>query len=309
MSVFTSPGWMTLAVTPVPGDLGGEVPGELVERDLGGAVGAVERPGGWSDAADVTFTMRPQPASSMPARNARTVRNGATASTMTVRTHSSGSHVRDERDGAEHARGVDEDRGAARACPRTSTPQPRDGGRIRDVGGDTRRPSPRPPCPSRSVSASWSALRATATTVAPRSASASAVARPRPRPPPVTTATRPCLVSHRLAPFPASVSRWNTSRTSVESTMPSASELHERVHQLAPPVMDRRVPQPVPGALVVDLRVEEQHRVVLEDGHLRDALALDLGDQLRPDLVVLACGTPPRPPGLRRIVKARRIMA
>src|SRR5688500_3985997 len=65
-------------------------------------------------------------------------------------------------------------------------------------------------------------------------------------------------------------------------------ELHERVHDLAPPVMDRGVPEPIPGLHVGDLGVEEQDRVILEDRDLRDALALDLGHELGPDVVVMA---------------------
>ena len=43
MSVFTSPGWMTLAVTPLPASLGGQMARELVQRRLARAVGAVDR--------------------------------------------------------------------------------------------------------------------------------------------------------------------------------------------------------------------------------------------------------------------------
>jgi hypothetical protein len=69
---------------------------------------------------------------------------------------------------------------------------------------------------------------------------------------------------------------------------PLGGELHELVHDLAPAVMDLGVPQAIPGGFVVDLRVEEQHRIALEDRHVGDALALDLGDELGPDVVVVA---------------------
>ncbi len=94
-------------------------------------------PGGWSDAADVTLTMRPQPASSMPGRNARTVRNGATASIWMVRTQSVRVGVRDERDGPEHAGRVDQDGG----CPEArgdGLGQRRHGRDVRDVARDAR---------------------------------------------------------------------------------------------------------------------------------------------------------------------------
>src|SRR5829696_929901 len=139
---------------------------------------------------------------------------------------------------------------------------------------------------SAAVSASWRSERAIATTVAPVPASPSAAPRPSPRPPPVTTATRPAWSAIALT---------LRARREVEHLVDGAGvddavrvELHQRVHDLAPAVVDPGMPEAVPRLFVVDLGVEEQDRVLLEDRDLRDPLLLDLRDELGPDVVVVA---------------------
>src|SRR5579871_4187004 len=50
--------------------------------------------------------------------------------------------------------------------------------------------------------------------------------------------------------------------------------------------MNLGAPELVPGVLVDDLRIEKKDRVILEYCHRGDAALLDLGDQLRPHVVV-----------------------
>src|SRR3954447_8772480 len=284
MSVLTSPGWITLAVTPLPAISAARCRVSWLRATFDVPYALFRAPGGWRDAAEVMLTIRPQPASSIPARKARVVRYGAMASMRTVRTQSCGSPSWMSAIGPKVPAALTRIVGAPTSA-RTRSPSAITASTCETsaVIGMTVRPAS---LASAAVSASCASLRATATTVAPAPASPSAAPRPRPRPPPVTTAIRPAWSAIALALRPGLEVEHLVDRAGVDDAL--VVELHQRVHDRAPLVVDLRVPQPVPRLLVADLGVQEQHGILLEDRDLGDPVLLDLRHELGPDVVVVA---------------------
>ena len=235
------------------------------------------------------------------------VRYGATASIRMVRTQSATSESAMSAMGPNTPAALTRMVGAPKRA-RDLVAQRRDGGRVRDVARRCRSRSPGR-CPRRASRSRAAGPRCGPPR--PRSRRRREAQRHAPAQAPATAgddrdAAR--LVSHRWAPSTSRVSRWNTSRSGVESTMPSSRNSISGFISSPHRSWIGGVPEPVPGALVRHLGVQEQDRVVLEDGHLGDALA-SISSTSSGQIWSCQCRYSARPPGLRRIVNARRIMA
>src|SRR5262245_47190772 len=189
--------------------------------------------------------MRPQPAEIIPPRNARVTRYGATASTRTVATHSAGSVSLISWIGPNTPAALTTMLGAPSVSStrwriRSTAPAS-----LTSVGTATACP------PAATISSTAVATpcpeRATTATGGPRPRAATAMSRPSPLLAPVTPATRDS------APVMSSPSALAGSGAQVEDLAELrggddavVAELHQRVHHLAPSVVDLAVPQPVP---------------------------------------------------------------
>jgi hypothetical protein len=144
---------------------------------------------GKSTTPDETFTIRPQPRSTISGRTALVSRNTPTRLICRAAIQSSGSRRQ------VGSRGQTTAALLTRMSTGPSSETTRRQTRAATSGAPTsaRISSARPPTAptSPAASASWGEERATSATSAPSLASAAAAARPMPRPAPVTTATRP----------------------------------------------------------------------------------------------------------------------
>src|ERR1700674_5505987 len=89
--VFSDPGCMTFAVTPVPASSTARCRVIRLSAAFDVAYALSTALGGYSGAADEMLTMRPHPPAIIPGAKARHVRYGPTQLTESVRAHSSGS--------------------------------------------------------------------------------------------------------------------------------------------------------------------------------------------------------------------------